>query len=257
MSEDMKQKLQNNEVTLGTWIMLGHPGIAEICARAGLDWVVVDLEHTTISEREAGELLRVIDLCGVFPMVRLTSNNPEQIKRMMDAGAKGIVVPNVKNAGEAERAVASTRYAPAGTRGVGLGKAQGYGAGFKDYVKWQKEGPVVIVQIEDIAAVEQLEAILQVPGVDGYFVGPYDLSCSMNMPGEFDNPDFKGTLTRILQTGLELGRPAGIHVVEPELESLREAVSEGYRIVAYSVDTRILDTAIRQAVGMVKGEEWP
>lgn len=257
MSKDVKQKLQNNEVTLGTWIMLGHPGIAEICARAGLDWVVVDLEHTTISEKEAGELLRVIDLCGVFPMVRLTSNNPDQIKRMMDAGAKGIVVPNVKSADEAERAVASTRYAPAGTRGVGLGKAQGYGPGFREYVAWQKEGPVVIVQIEDISAVEHLESILRAQGVDGYFVGPYDLSCSMGIPGDFDNPEFKGILTRILQTGLDLGRPAGIHVVEPDLERLREVVSEGYRIVAYSVDTRILDTAVRQAVRTIAEEDQP
>lgn len=252
--KNVKSKLRNNELTLGTWITLGHPAIAEICAKAGLDWVVVDLEHTTISEREAGELLRVIDLCGVFPMVRLTSNNADQIKRMMDAGARGIVVPNVRSEDEARRAVAATRYAPAGVRGVGLGKAQGYGAEFEDYVDWQKEGPVVIVQIEDNQAVDQIEAILNVSGVDGYFVGPYDLSCSMNIPGDFNNPDFRRTVDSILSIGLRLGRPAGIHVVEPDVEELEKAVSDGYRIVAYSVDMRILDSVIRNGVKAAFGD---
>jgi len=251
---DIKSKLQNNELTLGSWMMVGHPAIAEILSKSGLDWVVVDLEHTTISEAQAGEALRVIDLCGTFPMVRLTSNNPDQIKRMMDAGARGVVVPNVSSAEEARRAVQATKYGPDGTRGVGLGKAQGYGSGFDEYLSWQKNGPVVIVQIEDIAAVDRIESILAVPGVDGYFIGPYDLSCSMGIPGEFENPRFQETINKILQIGLDAGRPAGIHVVEPDLEQLRRRVSEGYRIIAYSVDTRMLDSSIRKGVKAAAGE---
>lgn len=243
-----KEKLQCNEATLGTWIMLGHPAIAEIFSKSGLDWVVVDLEHTTTSESQAGELLRVIDLCGVFPMVRLTSNNPDQIKRMMDAGARGIVVPNVRNTDEARLAVSATRYGPLGIRGVGLGKAQAYGPGFQKYLGWQKEGPVVIVQIEDIAAVDQIESILAVDGVDGYFVGPYDLSCSMGIPGEFENPAFQEILKKISATGQRLNRPSGIHIVEPDPAKLRQAIHDGYRIIAWSVDTRILDTGIRAGV---------
>lgn len=245
---DIKAKLTNNELTLGSWMMVGHPAVAEILSKSGLDWVVVDLEHTTISEAEAGEALRVVDLCGTFPMVRLTSNNSDQIKRMMDAGARGIVVPNIKSPDEARAAVQATRYAPNGVRGVGLGKAQGYGASFGEYVSWQKDGPVVIVQIEDIEAVESIDSILAVPGVDGYFVGPYDLSCSMGIPGEFERPEFQDTMRRILQIGLDSGRPAGIHIVEPDLDQLRKRISEGYRIVAYSVDTRMLDSTIRQGV---------
>ena len=148
MNNSLKNKLKSNTLTIGSWISLGHTSIAEIMARAGFDWLVIDLEHTTIPIEQAGELIRVIDLCGAVPLVRLTSNHPDQIKRVMDAGAHGIVVPSVNSNDDAARAVAATRYAPRGNRGVGLARAQGYGVGFKEYLQWQAEGPVVIVQIE-------------------------------------------------------------------------------------------------------------
>ena len=105
----LKQKLKTGQLTLGSWITLGNPGVAEIMANAGYDWLVVDLEHSTISMEQAGELIRVIDLLGVTPLVRLTSNDPNQVKRLMDAGSKGIIVPMVNNAEDAVKAVAGTR----------------------------------------------------------------------------------------------------------------------------------------------------
>ena len=189
----LKQKLNNKELTIGSWITLGSPGVAEILANAGFDWLVVDLEHTTISLEQAGELIRTIELAGVSSLVRLTNNDENQIKRVMDAGAQGIVVPMVNNANEAEQAVAATRYPPLGNRGVGLARAQQYGVSFAEYVLWQANidsGPVVIVQIEHVDAVENLKEILGVSGVDGFIIGPYDLSCSMGIPGEFNHPKF-------------------------------------------------------------------
>src|SRR2546423_13195240 len=138
MPLSLKEKLRLGTPTLGAWITQGHPAIAEIFARAGFDWVTVDLEHSTISLDQAGELIRTIDLAGCAPLVRLTSNDPNLIKRLMDAGAHGIIVPGVNAAADAEAAVAATRYPPAGHRGVGLGRAQGYGARFHDYFAWQK-----------------------------------------------------------------------------------------------------------------------
>jgi len=186
----LRNKINSRALTLGSWITLGHPAIAEIMARAGFDWLVVDLEHSVISIDVAGDLIRTIDLCGVAPLVRLTSNDPNQIKRVMDAGAHGIVVPMVNTPADAAKAVAATRYAPQGSRGVGLARAQGYGANFQEYLKWQSAGPVVIVQIEHKDAIDQLEKILTVAGVDGFIIGPYDLSCSMGIPGQFENPEF-------------------------------------------------------------------
>ena len=252
MNRKLKNKLRTKQLSLGSWISLGHPAIAEIFARAGFDWLVVDLEHSTISVEQAGELIRTIDLAGAAPLVRLTSNDANQIKRMMDAGAHGIVVPMVNSVDDAERAVAATRYAPAGNRGVGLARAQQYGQGFKDYLDWQQDGPVVIVQIEHVAALDQLEAIFAVPGVDGFIIGPYDLSCSMGMPGEFERPEFQSAMRRILDTGRRVGCPPGLHIVEPDAERLRQVVAEGYRFIAYSVDVRMLDASARAGVIVAK-----
>ena len=248
----LKEKLRRNELTLGSWITLGHPAIAEIMARAKFDWLVVDLEHSVITIEVAGDLIRTIDLCGVAPLVRLTSNDPNQIKRVMDAGAHGIVVPMINSPGEAARAVAATRYAPSGSRGVGLARAQGYGVNFQDYLVWQHDGPVVIVQIEHVDAMVQLDEILTVPGVDGFIIGPYDLSCSMGIPGQFQHPEFVSAMTRIRETGLRLGCPAGLHIVEPDLLLLEQTIGQGYSIIAYSVDIRIMDVGVRQGVAKMK-----
>ena len=139
MKSSLKNKLKNNSLTIGSWVSIGHTSIAEIFANAGFDWVVIDLEHTTVSIEQAGELIRVVDLAGSAPLVRLTSIDPNQIKRVMDAGAHGIVVPSVNSPSDAELAVSSTRYGPHGIRGVGLGRAQAYGSSFK--IIWNGKKP--------------------------------------------------------------------------------------------------------------------
>lgn len=252
VKKELKSKLKNGQVSLGAWVTLSHPSIAEIFVKAGFDWVVVDLEHSTISIDQAGELIRTIDLAGAVPLVRLTSNDINLIKRVMDAGAQGIVVPNVNSPQAALDAVAATRYAPAGRRGVGLARAQQYGPGFKDYLDWQSNGPVVIVQIEHKSALDCLGEIFSVPGVDGFIIGPYDLSCSMGMPGEFDHPEFIQAMNRILQAGLKTQCPAGLHIVEPDAGRLKQGINEGYQFIAYSVDIRMLDVSARAGVQIVK-----
>jgi len=227
---------------------MGHPAIAEIMARAGFDWLVVDLEHSTMSLESAGELIRVIDLCGVAPLVRLTSNQPDQIKRIMDAGAHGVVVPMVNSRAEAERAVAAVRYAPKGNRSVGLARAQRYGPGFQDYLEWQKGGPIVIVQVEHRDALERLDDILTVPGVDGFIVGPYDLSCSLGIPGQFEHAVFLSAMEQIRSAAQRLYLVSGLHVVEPDNDRLAQALREGYRFIAYSVDIRLLDVGVRNGL---------
>lgn len=248
----LKARLRAGQTTVGSWITLGHTAIAEILANAGYDWVVVDLEHSTISIDTAGDMIRVIDLCGSVPLVRVTSNDANQIKRVMDAGAHGIVVPMVNSAEEARRAVAAVHYAPRGNRGVGLGRAQGYGAAFKDYLAWQEEHPVVIVQIEHHLAVDRLEEILAVPGVDGLIVGPYDLSCSMGIPGKFEMPEFVAIMDKILQTAIRVGSAPGLHIVEPDTARLKECLNSGYRLIAYGVDIRMLDLGAREGLKQFK-----
>ena len=244
----LKDKIKNKTLTLGSWLSLGHSSIAEIFAKAELDWLVIDLEHSVINISEAADLIRVIDLCGVAPLVRLTSNDPDQIKRMMDAGAHGIIVPMVKTVNEATNAVAATRYEPKGNRGVGLARAQGYGANFQEYLNWQNESVTIIVQIEHVDALKNVNDILDVDGVDGLIIGPYDLSASMGIPGQFGNKEFTEALDYIKKCAQQKNSIIGTHIVEPEHSRLKQAISEGYNFIAFSVDIRILDNAIRKTV---------
>ena len=255
MSINLKDKLISNELTIGSWLTLPSTAIAEIMCNAGFDWIVVDLEHTTISLEQAGEMIRTIELSGSSSLVRLTSNDENQIKRVMDAGAQGIVVPMVKSATDAKRAVTATRYPPLGNRGVGLARAQEYGAKFEEYLAWQSDinfGPVVVVQIEHIDAVPNLKEILNVDGIDAFIIGPYDLSCSMGIPGEFDNPEFIQTINEIIQIGSELDAVSGLHVVEPDIQKLNNAIVAGYKFIAYSVDIRMLDVTAREGMAEFK-----
>jgi 2-dehydro-3-deoxyglucarate aldolase len=244
----LKQKLRSKTVTIGSWITLGNAGIAEIMSNAGFDWLAIDLEHSVISIDMAGDLIRVIDLCGVAPLIRLTCNDPNQIKRVMDAGAHGIIVPMITNPADAENAVAAVRYPPSGVRGVGLGRAQGYGTRFQEYLAWECDSAVVIVMIEHKDAICNLRQILAVPGVDAFFIGPYDLSCSLGVPGQFNHPDFLAAMDEIRSIGAASGAVSGLHIVEPDLEGLRARLNEGYLFIAYSVDIRILDVGARHGV---------
>jgi 2-dehydro-3-deoxyglucarate aldolase len=248
----LKQRMINKELTVGSWITLAHPAIAEIMARAGFDWLVVDLEHSVITIREAGELIRVIDLCGVVPLVRLSANDPVQIKRVMDAGAHGVIVPMVNSVGEAQRAVAAVRYPPSGQRGVGLARAQGYGTSFAGYKEWLNKESIVIVQVEHIQAVENIEDIMSVEGVDGFIVGPYDLSGSLGIPGQFDHQLMMEAMGRIKTFMKTSTKVSGYHVVEPIVEQIQQRMQEGYRFLAYSVDFRMLDTCCRSSLKKIK-----
>lgn len=244
----LKKILTSGGSALGSWLTLPSPAIAEIMARAGYDWLACDLEHASLTLSECAELMRAASLAGATPLVRLSDNDPIQIKRVMDAGAQGIIVPMVLNAEQARAAVAAMHYPPRGTRGVGLFRAQGYGASFPEYKRWLAEESVCIVQIEHIEAVRNLESILAVDGVDGYIVGPYDLSASLGFPGEFDRPEVQAALAEIEAKGPLSGKAPGIHVVEPDPETFARRLAQGYRFVAYSLDIRMLDVSSRQGV---------
>lgn len=253
----LKRALAEARLSIGGWLTLPSPAIAEILAGAGFDWLVVDLEHSIIPIDTAAEMIRVIDLMGVSPLVRLTSNDPNQIKRVMDAGAHGIIVPMLNSKAEAAAAVAATRYAPAGNRGVGLARAQRYGAGFAEYMRWQQEGgPIVIAQIEHVDGVAALPEILSVEGIDGLIIGPYDLSASMGKPGEFERPEFTASMARIAKAARAAGKPSGLHVVEPDTDAFKRAYAAGHRFLAYSVDIRMLDVMARSGLASI-GELQP
>jgi 2-keto-3-deoxy-L-rhamnonate aldolase RhmA len=251
--QNLKYKIRDNCLTLGSWITLYHPGIAEIMAKSGFDWLAVDLEHSVITIKEAEELIRVISMVGISPLVRLTSNDPNQIKRVMDAGSHGVIVPMVNTPEDAIKAVSAVHYPPDGVRGVGLARAQGYGSSLNSYMKWLKEESIIIVQIENIDSIDNLEEIFSVKHIDGYIIGPYDLSASMGIPGQFDNPKFIDVINKIKLTAEKSKKCGGIHIIEPKPEELKIRINEGYRFIAYSLDIRMLDASCKEGNELVKG----
>ena len=160
----------------GSWITINNPSIAEIMADAGFDWLCVDMEHSVTDYDEAQQLIMAIQSKGIKAFVRVGENNTRIIKRVLDAGADGIIVPSVNSAAEAQKAFEAVKYSHEGKRGVGLARAQSYGFGFDQYRDTTSKEIKLIIQIEQINAIKELDAILQTDGVDGTFIGPYDLS---------------------------------------------------------------------------------
>ncbi|MBL0012093.1 MAG: 2,4-dihydroxyhept-2-ene-1,7-dioic acid aldolase [Nitrosomonas sp.] len=241
----LKSRLNRSELTIGSWVTLGHPSIAEIMAAAGFDWLVLDMEHSVLELSEVQSIIQVLDGKQCPAIVRLTSNYPDQIKRVMDAGATGVMVPMIKSAADAKAAVDGVYYPPRGQRGVGLARAQGYGNSFQAYRQWLEENAVIVVMIEHVDAVKAIDNILAVPGIDAYIIGPYDLSGSMGRPGDLNHPDVQAAIAQVLEAGRRASKPGGIHVIEPDLEALQQRIQAGFNFLGYGLDIRILDSICR------------
>jgi 2-dehydro-3-deoxyglucarate aldolase len=210
------------------------------------DWLTVDLEHSAIDLGVAERIVRTVELNGCSPLVRVGENDPNLIKRVMDTGAHGVIVPMVNTADDARRAVESVKYPALGTRGVGLTRAQGYGLGFEKYREWVAKESIVIAIIEHVDAVENLESILSVKGLDATMIGPYDLSGSMGYPGQFDRKDVQAYIKRYMDVCRKFNKPSGFHVVEPDPKALEVKKKAGCRFIAYGTDALFLARGIEE-----------
>ncbi len=244
--------IQSCKPLIGTWLTLNHPSIAEILADAGFDWLCVDMEHSVTDYTEAQQLILAIQSKGLKAFVRVGENNTRIIKRVLDAGADGIIVPSVNSAVEAQKAVEAVKYPPFGKRGVGLARAQSYGFGFEHYRDNKSKEIKLIVQIEHIDAINELDAIISTEGVDGTFIGPYDLSGSMGKPGQWDEPDVKDALFIYEQTVKKYDKYVGFHVIQPEFELVKDKIEKGYNFIAFSLDVLFLGTLVRNQMKLLK-----
>lgn len=248
----LKTKLQNNQLTIGSWVTIGHQSIVEIMSTAGFDWLTLDLEHSVIELGQAQNLIAHIKNNGSAALVRVSKNEEVIIKRIMDAGADGVIVPMINNAEDAKQAVNFVKYPPVGKRGVGLARAQKYGTGFDDYKKWLSEESVVIAQIEHIEAVNNIESILNVAGIDGIMIGPYDLSGSMGFPGEYDREDVKAAIQKVEEACRSKKKPLGFHVIQPDNQLVKDKVNKGYSFLAFSLDFYFLGEKVRSEVNQLR-----
>lgn len=231
----------NDEVYFGSWLTRPDPAIAEVMAKSGyFSWLTIDIEHSPISINQVEDIIRIIQLSKIEAYVRLSKNDSTLIKRVLDAGADGIIVPKVNSADDAKKAIDACFYPPKGNRGVGLARAQNYGIGFDEYRKSCEYKTKVILQIEHADAVKNIDKIFSVNGIYGYFIGPYDLSASLGKAGDFTSKKVIDVLRLVKESGIRNRVKPGYHVIEPDPRELIEKKKEGYKIIGVSLDMLFL-----------------
>lgn len=241
-TRELRQRLRDGGHSIGSWMQIPHASVAEIMGQAGYDWVAADLEHGAIAVHQLPDLFRALELGGTLPLVRLAQGHPKDCKQALDAGAAGVIVPMVETAQQLAVVRDVCCWPPAGRRGVGFSRANLFGKHFDAY-REEAQAPLLVAMIEHERAVAQLEAILAVRGLDAVLIGPYDLSASMGLTAQFDQPAFIATLERIRSLARDHAVPCGVHVVSPEPAALQQRLAEGYRFIAYAIDAVFLNTS--------------
>jgi len=240
----LKNALINNEVIIGTWMQIGHPAIAEILA-PHFDWICIDLEHGIIDIETMANLFRAIENGDSVPIARIPLNDKIWIHRVLDAGAKGLIIPMVNTAEEAAQAVEEALYPPLGKRSFGYSRANNYGADFDNYVKSTNEEISIIIQIEHIDAINALDFILDVKGIDGTFIGPYDLSGSMGVSGDFESDEYQKAISLYVNATNNHCVTRGYHMVRPDKKHLKFLKDTGYKMIAIGTDAVFLEEQIK------------
>ena len=235
----VRQRLLNGEPTLGAFLSLGSPHIAELMASAGLDWLLLEAEHTAIDIAQIEHMLMAVRGTGTVPIVRTLSSDPLLIQKTLDAGAMGVFVPMVRSAAEARAIVQATRYPPEGTRGFGPLRASQYTLDYEDYLASANDNILVVLIIETVESVENIEAILDVPGVDVVYFGLFDLCIAMGLnPMQMPFPEIDEIVERTLKLCKEKGVAIGAGARTPD--DLKQLLDRGYTFVNYGMDVQIL-----------------
>lgn len=235
----MRKKLANGEQALGLWAGLGSEAAVEMASSSGFDWILIDCEHGVAGYEALPGLLRSLTGSESTSLVRVPNADDMSIfKRVLDAGVEGVLVPQVYTANQVKNIVSACRYPPQGTRGIAGGRAHKYGADFKDTLQRSNAEILVFVQIETREAIENLDEILAVAGLDGVLVGPADLSAALGQTLNFDTPEFYAAIASILSATKRAGKPAGFYCNNPEEAKAR--IAQGFQFVNICNDLSIL-----------------
>ncbi len=241
----MKQ-LDLTQTSLGSWCQIGHPANAEILARAGFEWITADCEHGEFSEEDIPNFCRAVRNYDVVPLVRVRENSTLAIRRSLDLGATGVIVPLVNSAEQAEQAVKAAHYPPDGIRGFAWHRGNDWGTEFDAYAR--DFTPLVFVMIESKTAVENADDIMSVNGVDGCFVGPYDMSGSYGIVGQTDHQMIQKACNKVAVACERHEKAAGRHIVTPTKEKLETAREQGFSLLALGMDTHFLADGAKRAL---------
>lgn len=232
--------MRSRRSLFGAWTSLGHPSITELFTAAGVDFIGIDLEHSTISEEQAQQIIAASHAGGVACLPRAASQNGEQIRRLLDSGADGVIVPNVATPAQAAQIVAWSKYPPIGRRSYGVARAQGYGHQFEAYTAAWNARSAIILQVESIEGVAAIDGLLAHEAIDGVMVGPYDLSGSLGMPGQLGHPKVTEACARVIRACRRAGKACGTQLIDPMAESVTRTLAAGYTFVVLASDVFIL-----------------
>ncbi|MEM7145859.1 MAG: aldolase/citrate lyase family protein [Verrucomicrobiota bacterium] len=251
-----RNALKEGGLLIGSWINSASPIVAELMASTGFDFLAVDVEHSPVSLHDTQHIFQAIKSGNpnCTTMVRLHGVDYAHVKRFLDAGAKGLIAPLVNTREQAELFVSACKYPPLGNRGVGFCRANKYGLELKGAIEAANEETILAVQIEHIDGVKNIDNILSVEGIDGVFLGPYDLSASMGITSQFDHPDFIAARNEVLEACKRHGIAPGIHVVHPNPDEFLVRAREGYQIIAYSLDITMLLDSCTKGLAQIRQE---
>lgn len=258
MINNFLEKTRNGKFTVGTFFEFGHAAVAEVMGMTNLDYFIIDCEHGPYDIESAADVIRAaegISNCKVTPFARAKDSSRPSILKLLDVGAKGIIIPHVSSVEEAKKIVEYGKYKPIGDRGVAVSRSVKYGFdsttqnGTEIWFKECNEKELLIPQCETMGCLEHIEEIMALDGIDGIFVGPYDLSTAMGIPTEFDNPKFIAAIERIIKAVKANGKFAICYVDTPELAAVRKKM--GYDSVTIRLDSEVYFTALNKMVDEV------
>jgi 2-keto-3-deoxy-L-rhamnonate aldolase RhmA len=249
MNRSLNQLLHAHQPIIGTLLTVASPEVAEALALLGFDWVFIDLEHGSLSVQDAQRAIQAIARRS-YTLVRVPDGTPENIKRVLDTGCDGIIVPLVNTESYARKIVSLAKYPPAGERSVGFGRAQGFGLGFVEYLRSANAQTTIVVQIEHKDAVANTDRILAVPGIDAVFVGPYDLSGSIGLLGDIAHPEVRQAIDRVRAACAMTNTPCGIYCAN--VDQAKAEIERGAKLVAVGTDILHLASSARSALEAIR-----
>ncbi len=251
MSNNFKSKLKNKQTLIGTIVTLPSPSIAEIYSQLDFDWLWIDMEHSSLSIETTQNIIQATDRkCAC--LVRSPDNDRIWIKRILDTGCDGIIIPQINTATAAKNAIAACKYPPEGIRSVGISRGQNYGLNLQETLEKSNQNITIILQIEHIEAVNNIDAILDLPGCDAILIGPFDLSASMNTIGQVDRPEVVEAINKVKKACLQKNIPCGIFAKDSQ--TAIKAKQEGFNLICVGVDIVLLWKTARSTLEKINSD---
>jgi 2-keto-3-deoxy-L-rhamnonate aldolase RhmA len=245
------KRLNNRELLIGPIVTLRSPEVSELLAGVGFDWLFIDAEHGPFDPHDALALLQAAGRCPC--VIRVPAHDEVWIKKALDIGAAGIIVPQVNTPDQAERIVAAAKYAPIGRRGVGISRAHGFGLHFDRYLRDANQNTCVIIQAEHRDAVDNIDELANVAGVDAILIGPNDLSASYGKPGQLSDPEVQDAIAQIRETCKDAGMPVGFF--GGDAAAVLPFIEQGFTLIAVGCDTLFLITAAQRTLAALRGHD--